>query len=237
MMSTTMRARPCSASCEHARPQTRALHATPRAESGSEHTVAAQRSNGTSVLRRTVLSAIALAPLFPGRQVVAAPSTTVFLDDTDKFSLSVPAGWERGEGAASGAIGTRRVVAFHPPGELSTNVSITSTNASVELTKISALGSPFEFGFRLVVSQNRPKDGQAAELLDTKERNGAYLVEYKISRPDEGINRHLYSLALLRFDGKYNRFFTVTGQYNETDADRVGSTVQAAVDSFTLTPL
>ena len=104
-------------------------------------------------------------------------------------------GWERAEGAASGAVSTRRVVVFHPPNDLETNVNIITTLASVELTKMGALGSAYEFGFRLVVSQDRRsrrKGSQAAELLNTEARtvDGQlyYLVDYTLQARPEALS-------------------------------------------------
>lgn len=99
------------------------------------------------------------------------------------------AGWTRAEGTASGAVATRQVVVFHPPNDLETNVNIITTLASVELTKLSSLGSAYEFGFHLVTSQDRrgrKKGAQVAELLSTEERDGAYLVEYTIEVRSSG---------------------------------------------------
>ena len=70
-------------------------------------------------------------------------------------------------------------------------MNIITTLASVELTKLSALGSAYEFGFRLVVSQDRRsrrKGSQAAELLNTEDRDGYYLVEYTLqARPRRSV--------------------------------------------------
>jgi hypothetical protein len=177
----------------------------------------------------------------------------------DHFQLAIPSGWVRAEGVASGAVGDRRVLVFHPVGaldlqctlvaltlvlpalgDLETNINIVTTNASNEMTKLGSMGSAYEFGFRMVVSQDRrgrKTNAQIADLLNTSELGDAYLVEYTIQRPDDNISRHLHSLVTLRFDGMYNRLFTVTGQYRESDAARLGAEVAAAVASFKLTPL
>lgn len=147
-------------------------------------------------------------------------------------------GWERAEGAASGAVSTRRVVVFHPPNDLETNVNIITTLASVELTKLSALGSAYEFGFRLVVSQDRrsrKKGSQTAELLNTEDRGDYFLVEYTLQRPDDNIDRHLYSYVALKMTGGYNKFYTVTGQYRAGDKDKFDALIKDCVTSFKLT--
>ena len=80
-------------------------------------------------------------------------------------------------------MGTRQVTVFHVADDLETNVNIITTLASVELTKLSSLGSAYEFGFTLVNSQDRrgrKTDKQIANLLGTEEVDGTYRVEYTI---------------------------------------------------------
>ena len=236
--SISVRAATCRDSISRGRRPRAAVSASAAAASDSSQP-AVQLSTG----RRAVLSAAALvlAGSGAGLGTAAAPASTEYKDDVDRYTVAVPAGWERGEGAAAGAIGTRRVVVFHPVGDLTTTLTVLTSNASVELTKMGALGNALEFGIHLTASQNRSRRGdiQTAELLSAEERNGAYIVEYTISRPSAGIARHLYSLATLRFDGKYNRFYTVTGQWNEdaANASEARAALLAAVDSFKLAPL
>ncbi len=147
----------------------------------------------------------------------------------------------RAEGTASGAVATRKVVVYHRPDDLETNVNVVTTLASVELTKLGSMGSPYEFGHRMVVSQDRrgrKRDPQTAELLSAEEAgDGAYLVQYTIQRPEAGVDRHLYSLVALRFDGTYNKLYTVTGQYRAGDKEAFDALVRDAVASFRLKPL
>jgi hypothetical protein len=51
------------------------------------------------------------------------------------------------------------------------------------------------------------------------------------------VDRHLYSLVMLRFDGTYNRLWTVTGQHRASDTEKYGALVSQAVASFKLEPL
>jgi hypothetical protein len=98
-------------------------------------------------------------------------------------------------------------------------------------------GSAYEFGFHMVVSQDRRgrKTGaQRAELLSAVEENGAYLVDYTIQRPDDNVDRHLYSLVMMRFDGMYNKLYTVTGQYRAADAEKFDTLIKDTVRSFRL---
>ena len=41
----------------------------------------------------------------------------------------------------------------------------------------------------------------------------------------------------LRFDGTYNKLYTVTGQYRAGDKDKFDQVVKDCVSSFRLTPL
>lgn len=185
-----------------------------------------------------------------------AADSVLYEDTADHFSLAVPSGWDAAEGTATGAVGTRRVLVWHEKDDLETNVNVITTNASVELTKISSLGTPYEFGFHLVQSQTRGgKRKQVATLLNSEARGDCYWVEvrgaaclvcsndpfpnlqYKVQRPEDGVDRHLYSLVALRFDGLYNRLFTVTGQHRGGEEGTFGASIADAVGSFKLTPL
>ena len=124
--------------------------------------------------------------------------------------------------------------------EASFTVNVVSTNASVDIVKLGSLGTAYEFGFHLVVSQDRraaKKNRQVAELLAAEQRGDSYYVEYTIQRPDEEVFRHLYSLVTLRNDGTYNKLWTVTGQHREADAAKFASLVSQTVSSFHLEPL
>jgi hypothetical protein len=185
-----------------------------------------------------LLSTIIVLPLItPGGS--HAEGASRFQDEEQHYSIDVPAGWMAAEGVATGAVATRKVQVFHAPGDLETNLSVVSTNASVELGSVGSLGTPYEFAFRLVASQTSmsKKRKQIATLIDSKSLGDSYQVEYTIERPSEGIARHLYSVVCLRFDGKYNRFFTVTGQHRSGEEGQLGALVRDAVRSFKLTPL
>jgi hypothetical protein len=58
-----------------------------------------------------------------------------------------------------------------------------------------------------------------------------------VQRPEDGVDRHLYSLVALRFDGLYSRLFTVTGQHRGGEETKFGASIAEAVGSFKLTPL
>lgn len=118
-------------------------------------------------------------------------------------------------------------------------MSIVVTNASVELTALGSLGSPYEFGHRLVVAQDRrgrkPGRGpQVAELVSAESAGGKYLVEYTFVRPDENSAKGLYVAAAMKAsaDGYYNKLYSVTGQWNQADAAQAAGPVKACVSSF-----
>lgn len=187
--------------------------------------------------RRALLAAALLLPASAAPQLPA--SARVVEDDAfRRFAIDVPDDWVVAAGTATGALETRRVLVFHPPGDLETNVNVVETRTNADLTTLSSLGSPYEFGFRLVVSQDRraaKKNPQVATLLDTGRVGDAYTVAYRIARPDDGIDRSLYSLVAMRkdADGYINRLFTVTGQRRTVD-EASDAAVRKVVDSFRL---
>ena len=54
-------------------------------------------------------------------------------------------------------------------------------------------------------------------------------------RPDDNIDRHLYSFVTLKSVGGYNKLYTVTGQYRAGDKDKFDQIVKDCVSSFRLT--
>ena len=150
------------------------------------------------LLRRGVLALLGAASLSAG----ARPADAAVVQEGAAYTLDIPEGWVKAEGTATGAIETRRVVIYHAPNDLETNINVIETRTNADITKMGALGRPYEFGFRLVVSQDRrakKENPQVAELIDTDSNgDGAYLVEYTIARPDENVARHLYSLVNMR---------------------------------------
>ena len=56
-----------------------------------------------------------------------------------------------------------------------------------------------------------------------------------LQRPDDAIDRHLYSYVTLKSIGGYNKLFTVTGQYRAGDKDKFDQLIKDCVTSFRLT--
>ena len=82
--------------------------ATARRQRAASLVAAAVPEHNSS--RRVLLSTLALAPalqLLAPALVGAAEER--YTDDAERFSIAVPSGWERAEGVATGAIGTRKV--------------------------------------------------------------------------------------------------------------------------------
>ncbi|KAK3275294.1 hypothetical protein CYMTET_16567 [Cymbomonas tetramitiformis] len=215
----------------------------------SEETPLGYDRRGALVRSASALSALILP--FPASLPAFADSEfEIYTDDIDKYSLSVPAGWTSGVGGASGSVGTRRVVAFLPPGgNGETNVNIVATNTAADFTKMGSFGTAYDFGFRLVGSLDRswvgkkPKflggtgkgepGGQISKLIDTKESGGMYYIEYTVTLPGE-FDRHLLSVVGLQFDGIYNRLYTVTAQADEADYKDLEKTLTSVIKSFKL---
>ncbi|KAI7840488.1 hypothetical protein COHA_005789 [Chlorella ohadii] len=93
----------------------------------------------------------------------AAPSSFTYTDDEDKFSITVPAGWEQGAGAIgdagtltsqqarfSNAAGLRKVVAFVPPGKPEVSVAITIQYIAPDFTALGSFGSATDFATGVV---------------------------------------------------------------------------------------
>ncbi|KAL3146573.1 hypothetical protein ABBQ32_000813 [Trebouxia sp. C0010 RCD-2024] len=199
--------------------------------------------------RRALLLALVAAPGLAQLQPAhaEAPSLTTYKDKSDEFSLSVPANWVAGEGAAAGgkgytgASGTRRALAWYPEGDLDTNLTIVITNVGADFTRLGSFGDAEQFGGNVVAqmdrsylnrSWNKPKSPvQEAKLLDAKSRNNMYFIEYTVKKPSQE-EKHLLSAIALGFNGRYNRLYTVTGQCRESELKDYKSTLQSVLQSF-----
>lgn len=219
---------------------------------------AARKSPGAdlpAIERRQLLLGLASLALVSGaeqRPALADEEVAVYTDPAEGFKMSIPAGWVYGEGGLdgnkgfSGASGARRAVGWYKEDDPSTNVVVVLTTAGADYTSMGSFGTPFDFGSNLVGSMDRsymlrqrfgrPKDEevQIAKLLDYKEVGGApktYYVEYTVVRPG-GDARHLYSVATLKFNGVYNRLYTVTAQCSEEAVGSNGGMLERVVKSF-----
>lgn len=72
---------------------------------------------------------------------------------------------------------------------------------------------------------------QIAKLVDAKETRGMYYVEYTVEK-QPGPKRHLYSTVALRFNGRYNRLYTLTAQCLEDQVQQVEPVLKQILGSF-----
>lgn len=136
-----------------------------------------------------------------------------------------------------------RLKAWHPEGVSPNDVNVTLivTNASADFTKLGSFGTPENFGTNLVNSMDRsymkraigrrPEDVQTARLLDATNVNGMYRIEYLLKKPQDQ-EKHFISLMALRFDGIYNRLYTLTSQCYEEEFPQYKSDIQTFLESF-----
>mmetsp|Transcript_19358 Transcript_19358/g.62975 ORF Transcript_19358/g.62975 Transcript_19358/m.62975 type:complete len:236 (+) Transcript_19358:3-710(+) len=169
-------------------------------------------------------------------------SLVAYANDTEKYSLQYPTGWvERVGGLEGGERGSRRVVAFLDPSKPDVNATMVVTRAGADFTSIGSLGSVDGFAeglaTQMYVRKGR-KDGapaQKAEIVKTRSDGTTYFVEYTV-KPEGGVARHCISAASIRFDGVYNRFYTLTAQAPEEDFAENKAMLQQIVDSVKLPP-
>lgn len=219
------------------------------------HAACATTSDGDKQMqqldRRALLLALMAAPglaqLKPAYAATEAPSLTSYKDKSDEFSLSVPASWVAGEGAAAGgkgytgASGVRRTLAWYPEGDLDTNLTLVITNVGADFTRLGSFGDAEQFGGTLVSqmdrsylnrSWNKPKTPpQEAKLIEAKARNNMYFIEYTVKKPAQE-QKHLLSAVALGFNGRYNRLYTVTGQCKESELSQYKGTLQSVLQTF-----
>lgn len=180
-----------------------------------------------------------LALAFAGTVAAGSPAyADVMATPDEQFTITPPKEWVQGESELPGTMGARRLLGWHPADNTTTAVSIVTSNANADIVSLGAMGSAYEFAFTLVVGQDRrarKTDPQIAELIDYKSQGGSYFVEYTIQRPEEGIFRHVYEQVTLKFDGRYNKLWTVTGSYLDGDKEKSEAAVKDMVNSFKLT--
>lgn len=156
-----------------------------------------------------------------------AEDSTKFVEPDEKFEIVVPEEWKSGQGKASGSTkaegSQRNVFVFYPDGRTETNISVLVTPAAADFTKMGSFGTPYDFGAALVNSldrgfmkKNGGDDVQEAKLIDAKEKNGAYIIEYTLKKPND-VPKYFYSSVSMAFDGKYNRLYTATGTVSVSD--------------------
>ncbi|KAI4389660.1 hypothetical protein MLD38_001861 [Melastoma candidum] len=155
----------------------------------------------------------------------------VYVDDANKFKISIPQDWTVGTGEPTGF---KSVTAFFPGGDSSCNVSVAITGIGPDFTTLGSFGKVDEFAETLVNGLDRSwkrPPGVAAKLINCKDANGFYYIEYSLQNPGE-TKRHIYSALGMASNGWYNRLYTVTGQYPEEEEQAYSSKIQKAVASF-----
>ncbi|KAI5066860.1 hypothetical protein GOP47_0017388 [Adiantum capillus-veneris] len=154
-----------------------------------------------------------------------------YISNDDNYSLLIPADWIKGTGTATGQ---RSVTAFYPTDDTSVSVNVLITAVGPDYTSLGSFGTLDAFAETVVNSIDRSwkrPPGQAAKLVDSKSNKGLYYIEYTVQKPGEK-KRHLLSVVGMRFNGWYNRLYTVTGQFWEDDKAKYGPLLDKVVESF-----
>ncbi|KAI6688534.1 hypothetical protein NL676_025362 [Syzygium grande] len=155
----------------------------------------------------------------------------VYVDDVNKFKISIPQDWLVGAGEPNGF---KSVTAFYPKEDSSSNISVAITGIGPDFTKMGSFGKVDAFAESLVNGLDRSwqrPPGVAAKLIDCRDANGFYYIEYSLQNPGES-RRHIYSAIGMAFNGWYNRLYTVTGQFVEDRSEAYRSQIEQAVASF-----
>lgn len=159
----------------------------------------------------------------------------VYTDDVNKYQITIPQDWQVGAARKTDEI--KSITAFYPgEGASTSNVSVVITGLGPDFTRLESFGKVDAFAETLVSGLDRSwqrPPGVAAKLIDSKAANGLYYFEYTHQKPGES-RRHIYSALGMANNGVYNRLYTVTGQFLEDEADKYGSKIKKAVQSFRL---
>ncbi|KAK3425107.1 hypothetical protein EUGRSUZ_F01822 [Eucalyptus grandis] len=158
----------------------------------------------------------------------------VYVDDVNKFKISIPQDWLVGKGEPNGF---KSVTAFYPKEDSTSNISVAITGIGPDFTKMGSFGKVDAFAESLVNGLDRSwqrPPGVAAKLINCQDANGFYYIEYSLQNPGE-IQRHIYSAIGMAFNGWYNRLYTVTGQFVEDKSEGYRSKIEQAVNSFKFT--
>ncbi|CAM0911988.1 unnamed protein product [Alopecurus aequalis] len=161
---------------------------------------------------------------------------TAYEDETNKFSIVVPQGWQVGAGEGSGF---KNVTAFFPDQNANSSVSVVITGIGPDFTSLKSFGEVDAFAENLVTgldrSWQRPA-GVTAKLIDSRASNGMYYIEYTLQNPGDK-RRHIVSAIGMAFNGWYNRLYTITGQYFDDDEEssKYKPAIEKSVKSFKFT--
>ncbi|CAM0911987.1 unnamed protein product [Alopecurus aequalis] len=183
-------------------------------------------------------AAVSSAPLLAPAVALAEVQEgfTAYEDETNKFSIVVPQGWQVGAGEGSGF---KNVTAFFPDQNANSSVSVVITGIGPDFTSLKSFGEVDAFAENLVTgldrSWQRPA-GVTAKLIDSRASNGMYYIEYTLQNPGDK-RRHIVSAIGMAFNGWYNRLYTITGQYFDDDEEssKYKPAIEKSVKSFKFT--
>eukprot|EP00873_Tetraselmis_striata_P028577 jgi/Tetstr1/448841/TSEL_036067.t1 len=231
-------------------PKSAAVRAVSTHVKASHESQEVPRPDGAHLTRRTMLQVAALAPQLASAARADEVPLTVVSDGTDDFSIAIPKDWSSGEGnleAANAMAASRRALAWFPGGNPEpVNITLVITNSSPDFTKLGSFGTAEDFGTNLVNSMDRsylkraPKwarrdvkdeDIQTAHLIKTGTLKDSYKIEYTVQNAN--VQKYLFSLVSLGFNGRYNRVYTITAQCPEAQADEFRALFEAVFKSFT----
>lgn len=198
--------------------------------------------------RRWIQSSFLLTPfLVKTAFAETTEPVTLFTDPEAGFTLSYPSDWTTAEATSSGNeyIAERTLVWFPKDVPVrDVNVTLLINNAAADFTSLGSFGSPQDFGSNVVNSMDRSyvrrgylraqeknQDIQTAKLIEAKSVRGMYDIEYLLKTPGQEQKR-LISLIALRFDGKYNRLYTLTAQCVENIFPKYEKEIRTILDSF-----
>ena len=206
-------------------------------------------SESSEINRRGLFAAAALATVAPASNLATpAPAFaeeisnfTTYRDEEDKYAFSVPASWTQAEGVTSSdPRSTRRVVAFYPLDSPDINVNVVATAVGADYPKMGSFGSPDEFAYGVAagMTKPKPKEGpkQFSYVLDAKSVDAKYTLEYTVERPTEDFYQHLYSVVGIGYNGRVNRFFTLTCVCPEDKYESVKDTFKQIAGTFETPP-
>ena len=206
-------------------------------------------------------AAAAAAPLARRRLLAAAPGLALLLPrptaaaeaaappkTPDPYHVTIPDGWveapaDRPDGRSRPAA---RPVVWFPSAAASPDVAsaaLVTAFASADFTSLGSFGDATAFGENLVASMDRSFSGPgatAATLINARQdvRDGqkVYLIDYDVTRPNDGALKHCFSAVALSFNGVHNRMFTLTATVDADAGGAYGEGARAIVASFVPPP-
>jgi len=186
--------------------------------------------------RREAILAASAAVLVPAQKALAegAPvATPGYVDQERGFSFTPPSGWEKGTAQFPGADrnpARPEIISFVSPENKDVNLAVVSYSIRPDYTKLGSLGTIDDVA-RTILGTSGNLD---AEMFTQKEKglgNGpGYIFDYRIK------DKHLLTVFTTQ-SGEYagTWLVTLTLQAPMGDYDKVKSTLESALTSFSLT--